>query len=193
MAVRDDWAPGEVLTSTDLNDTVNAKADSSALATWLVAKRTVSAASEILADNVFVADYEFYKFVLIGTASSDVSISGRLRTSAPADVSGANYRANTIDTGTTDTINATNGGTSFPLGALRTTNPSFYQWTLFRPNVAAHTGFIFDGADSFATVLTQRRAAGIHNVATAYAGFRIFPASGTITGDLYVYGMKLPV
>jgi hypothetical protein len=153
---------------------------------------TFSGASSVSLNSIFSSTYDNYKIVIETNASTGTYLNFRLRLSG-TDASGANY-----DWGF---YNVTDGGTPFALAGSGATSASvlrpsasFRSMTSFticnpaiaRPTVSSGTLSYNDGS----TKAVAGVMGHVHSLSTAYDGLTLFPASGTITGTVAVYGYK---
>ena len=211
MAIRpSDFAPGEVLTSSDLNDTFGSKLDYPAGgsdgdllakdgtdAEWvapdpggltLITSETFSAVSSVSVDGCFTSAYENYRIVLQGNGSvGTASIFMRLRASGTDDA-GTNYQRGVIlmtnvSGPTASFASATEAG----VGGIGDTVHSA-DILVTRPQKAAQSTIQaqnVNGTTGFQFVLFGNN----HTLSTAHDGFTIIAGSGTISGLVRVYGL----
>lgn len=136
-------------------------------------------------NNVFSADYKNYKVIIFGSSSVGTTFSMRYRT-AGSDNTTSNYdtQRNSI-AGTTSTSFRNLAADVLPLSL---------------GNEGAWTFFI-DISNPFETLSTfafSLMTAGVGNetsgsrfsATTSFDGFTFFPASGTITGTMSIWGYK---
>jgi hypothetical protein len=152
---------------------------------------TFTSSTSASINTCFSSTYDNYHIVIETTASTGAYLNLRLR-SGTTDASGSNYSwgLNVV----------TNGGTVFGLGGSGATSSNILRpattrntvaFTICSPNIARET--VWSGTLSYndgATVGVGGAMGGIHAVSTAYDGFTITAASGTITGKLSVYGWR---
>jgi len=69
------------------------------------------------------------------------------------------------------------------------TNQVLWSADIFAPALAVRTGFLSLGFRTSGE--TNWVGGGSHTQTVAYDGFDFFPASGTITGTIFVYGYKI--
>ena len=208
MAVKASWSAGDVLSAVDLTDTFAAKAPSASptftgtvtmtgatvvgLASGLtyITSATASAAATLSVNNCFTSTYDTYLVMWDGLGSADAYMSMRLRASA-SDNTAAAYNSQILTyQGTTATTARLTGQTTWTSMAGNTTaNTSAFIATLFRPALAVPT--------SVKSSTTYNTSGGwgsesilAHTASTAFDGFTLYPASGTITGIVRVYGYK---
>jgi hypothetical protein len=144
-------------------------------------------------NDVFDSTYTNYKILLNITTSTGLAVSFRFR-NAGSDISSSNYfwHAAKSDSQTTTygTAATANGGSSFAITA--TDIAAFVSGSLdvFSPAIA--TGKRIHG---FATYFTSDRSRGGQailgfNASAAYDGCTIFVPTGTITGNISIYGYE---
>jgi len=140
-------------------------------------------------DNVFSSTYKNYKVFLNVTNSTGAGLLYRYRV-AGADNTTSNYAYQRLILSNSSFNNVretaqTNGA----LGDTTTTNCN-WELTFFNP---------FETKLSYAYSNTAISASSpeIHlwnngfNATTSFTGFTLYPSSGTITGEILVYGMKV--
>lgn len=146
-----------------------------------------SAVSSQSVNDVFSSTYENY-FLL--TRITDMSIGDnvqiRMRASGSDDSTSNYHNLGLRITTTVDRI-ASYGQTSYRIGETGTKKGAF-QTVIYGPQLAALTQFNGLITNGFNNPMENGFQMGAHNVATAYTGFTIFPASGTMTGNVSVYG-----
>jgi hypothetical protein len=150
---------------------------------------TFAAASTASVNGVFTTLYKNYKVLINVSNSSQVTLSYNFRVSG-SDNGTANYSQQRLiaDSTSVSGVRAT-GQTSGLLGQLVLSDFSFFDCTMFQPFEATKTGLIVHN-DSFVGGAYITNLAGQFGAATSFDGFTIFPASGTITGTMSVYGYR---
>ena len=166
-----------------------------------VYKTTFSAASSVTASaNVLSSTYTNYRvLVVITAASASTSLLLRLRAGASDFTSATHYRAQYV-------VNATGGAAA----AGSTTDPGFvigqhfngtstygYSVDLYGPNTSnaykaaiAHSAS-WDGGGAAAGTYMQIASMRV-STSTQYDSFSLVPSSGTVTGEVQVYGYAKP-
>jgi hypothetical protein len=155
---------------------------------------TFSGTESISLNEVFSSTYDNYKLVCKITSSATiVDLSLRLRAST-TDNSSANYWfTSSLTTAGSTTYLFTSGtstaGTSFRLSPVGATYQSKHAIDILNPVSADQTGYLADaffwsGTSDYGRTVNG----GVMTVTTSYNGFTIYPASGTITGTIRVYG-----
>jgi len=153
-----------------------------------------SAASSISINGCFSAAYDHYLVMrnLLGSAGG-VSLDVRLRVSS-TDASGANYRTQGLSASDATIGGARyTGDTSFRnvLGYTEATSIGFSRLWISNPFAAVRTTAWSDHSVSVTGSLSLQSFVYEHDLATSYDGLSIIPASGTVTGSLYVYGLAV--
>jgi hypothetical protein len=152
----------------------------------LVAESSFSAVSSVSVDGCFTSDYDNYRVLLDVSGSADGEVLVRLR-SASSDYTTNNHVYQHV-TASNTTINgarvtaATGIAVVFSRSELSTCGFEVHGPALVRPTHFHSVGF-YD-----AEVPVLRNYSGYHPSAASYDGFTIYPASGTLTGSLSVYG-----
>jgi hypothetical protein len=152
---------------------------------WLVKTQTIgTAVSSVAVTGAFSSDYDNYKIIISGGASSAQSF---LTLQLGASTTGYYY----ANSGVTYAGAALVGGASnvgnFQAGSTFIGNGLQANVELQNPFLAKYTFIQSSGTGiTFATP-----SVGYHGVATSYTGFTISVTSGTITGGtIYVYGYR---
>lgn len=150
-----------------------------------VASQSFTAASAVSVNNCFTTAYDTYLVIVDSvTGSTTSALNLRLRTSGTDSSTGYYYGGNY-------------GTYAGATGGVGGSNQSSFKGNDFSSSVVtAATYVIADPAAVQHTVILSQRAnqdggatvAGTHQVSTAYDGFTLVPASGTVTGTVRVYG-----
>lgn len=159
----------------------------------LVASATASAVATVSINNCFTSTYDSYRIVLDLTSSVSDALNLRLR-AAGTDNSASTYNYQNFsasDTSVTGARSVTQ--TLARIGNVRgSANPVSMWIDIYGPALARATNYFHYAADnSSSTTPTMTFYNGLHSTASAFDGFTIFPASGTITtptNGIRVYG-----
>jgi hypothetical protein len=161
-------------------------------ATLTNAQITFSAASSININGCFTSSYDNYKISILFNGSADSSLQLRMRLSG-TDNSAATYG------GYCQVLSLGGGGliTEWSQAANNTSmricehspGKCYTNFDLMAPNIAQPT-FAANGAQYDSSNTGAGFWYGAHTTATAFDGFTIFPASGTITGTMRIYGYR---
>ena len=146
---------------------------------------TFTAQSSVSIDSVFTSVYDYYllNYALVGTVDNCLSL--RLRVGG-VDNSATNYDFQRDSTfAATASFSAQANQQQFNAGRS-TTDSGVGVINLYNPALAQHTQIVTNAGTSGQFT----RITGVHDVSTAYDGFTIFVASGTITGTIRIYGYK---
>ena len=185
MAVKT-FTTGEVLTASDTN-TYLANAG-----LVYVTTATFSGSTEVQINNCFSTTYDRYRIHLdfYGSASTYANLKMR--------VSGANATNNYYKTGFTTryntaavtVYNGTNEASLIPVAQYGTTSANSCGSTLeiIYPFSARNTQFQVLAYDPAA--IEQYNLYAIHAQALSYDGFAVIPQTGTITGNIRIYGYR---
>ena len=188
MAVKT-FTTGEVLTAADTN-TYLANGG-------LVYIGTVSysAAAAVNANSVFTSTYRNYRIVGSHTPSSGIaSFRMRLRASS-TDQTGANYQftsARLYTNNAQDASNAAQDYTQLANGGIA--NDLFcFAIDVFSPQINSSTVWTADCSNfESASAGVRWWAMGGYKANYQADGFTLYPTSGTWTGQLQVYGYRIP-
>lgn len=149
-----------------------------------------SASSTVSVNGVFSSSFDCYWILGSFDASvADANLTLRLRVSG-TDNSGTSYSYQSIYGNSTTIGGSRSTTTSFYTGNVTSSGPSNVRITLLRPALAQHTGIIVEGMQPYLGNAWSYYTMGNHQVTTAYDGFTFLPSSGTLTGNLRVYGMR---
>jgi hypothetical protein len=207
MAVRNDFAPGEVLRAEDVNDTFASKLDYPAggsdgdllakdgtAAEWiavpeagltLVNSDTFSAVSSVSVDNCFTTTYEFYRVLLTFTASTSTpNVSLRYRNGG-TDRTDSLY---TTDQNFGASSNKTDNQTSHP--TLFSISTEIQSSTLDIEGPAQARFTTLTGLSFRSVARTASFLGGVFRSTAVNDGFTLTVSVGTMTGSLNVYGYK---
>ena len=147
---------------------------------------TFSGASTVSPNGCFTSAYENYRIVFNGITSTNADLYFRLRAAA-SDQSGANYAQNSSLITTALTVSRASGQTSL---RLTQNNSGTYEYVLtadiFAPQLSSKTIVKGDGTQFFSNFLFG----GSYEANYQADGFTMFPNTGTMTGNLRIYGMK---
>lgn len=135
--------------------------------------------------NTFSSTYTDYLIKCNLTLSASTTLRFRMR-AAGSDATGSNYTTQYLY-GTGATVGAAN--TTEAMGYLAVVDASgrtTIDTVLYNPNLAANT---FNLSKFLTSALSVGFCGVSHGVATAYDSITILPGSGTITGDMAIYGL----
>ena len=153
--------------------------------TLITAQTIGTAVSSVPVNNVFSSTYDDYRITITGgTGSANDELLGMILGATTTGYYNA-YSGNSYNT--TGTFVANSNATSWTRVGGVFTDGLFGVCDLFSPNLAKRTNIT--GFHAFDTA--GRSYAGYLNNTTAYTGFTLTPASGTLTGGtIRVYGYK---
>ena len=184
MAIKT-FTTGEVLTAADTNTYLN----NGGLV--YITQSTFSAVASVSMNNCFSSTYDSYKITLQVFGSGATNCRLRLRVGG-VDATGSDYYDRGYYNQAGSVLALTNSATG--LGAFLTnydTNvgyPGRVSCDIHGPALAARTVFHTQWADSFSVLAGDTHST--HATGTAYDGFTLTAASGTITGTVRVYGYR---
>jgi hypothetical protein len=155
----------------------------------LIAETAFTGASSVSVNSCFTSTYTNYKLVLnVTTASNSIGLRMRASgTDSSASYYSVNYDMYSSNAAISQTVVQQNT-TSFLVAGDRSQTMA----EIFNPQLAQVTAFAVAGIQLEPTTpraqSTNSNYKGLHNVATAYDGFTIFPLTGTMTGTYTLYG-----
>ena len=145
--------------------------------------------SQAIPTASFSASYQNYRIVLdfTGTLNHDLNMRLRLTTT---DDSSSQYQRQELKSGTTSTISSrATSATSYRLGQYNGTDRANVLLDILNPFLARVTGINAFSVNGYASTTPDIViTGGGHNVATSFDGLNFIPSTGTITGNVSVYG-----
>jgi hypothetical protein len=169
------FASGDVLNASDMN----------AVGLWLVKTQTIgSAVSSVAVTGAFSSDYDNYKIIISGGASSAQSF---LTLQLGASTTGYYYANAGVTYAGAAFVGGASNGANFQAGSAFVANGLMANVELQNPFLAKYTFAQSSGMNTtFATP-----SVGYHGVATSYTGFTIAVLAGTMTGGtIKIYGYR---
>lgn len=155
-----------------------------------VANVSFSAVSSIAIDNVFTSAYTNYQvFYNVSSASATSNHSLSMRASGATNTTlNYTYGSVAILFGSSTVLGATQTGQTLWAEGSRSngSDSCSTQWTFFSPQLAQKTFVQAISADGSVT----RNTGMLFNATTQFDGFVVAPQSGTITGNIRVYGLR---
>jgi hypothetical protein len=155
----------------------------------IIAETAFTGAASVSVNNCFTSAYTNYKLILNVPTSSN-AVGFRLRASG-TDAS-TNYYAVNYDMYSHNTAISATAAQQATTYIFAGSDKTQTMGEIFNPQLAQVTGFSWQGV-SWEPVTpraqtTNTNYKGVHNAATAYDGFTIYPISGTFTGTYALYG-----
>jgi hypothetical protein len=152
-----------------------------------IASAAPSAVSSVSINNCFSATYQNYLIIFRLDRSAAGQLGARYRLSG-TDASGANYNSQIVFAAGTGAGGITNTGqtSATVLGDAGGGDANMGMFVVSNPAAAVPTYFTSNASYAGSTVALAGSA--YHSVSTAYDGITFFPAAGTITGTIRVYG-----
>jgi hypothetical protein len=155
-------------------------------------RQTFSAVSSYSLTSKFSATYDNYRIMLRITAKSvSGRIDARLRL-ATTDNSSNNYLASRIyelGSAVSGEGQTTTAVSSFQYFLERDTQSGFMSMDLYSPFQTEYTAYTAQSNYYYSAYGTHNQlSAGQMSVTTSYDGITFLPTSGTITGEVYLYG-----
>ncbi len=150
---------------------------------------TFSGVSSISLNGCFTSSYDNYKLVCeVTSASANADMQSRYRLNG-TDASANSYSTQYLLSSSTTVSGATVNTTYMDFGSVSTNTRYMMTLDFIRPfttgqHLAQSNIFYLSSSSNWVMRVSGHR----YDVATAYDSFSIFPASGTITGTLRIYG-----
>jgi hypothetical protein len=139
-------------------------------------------------NDVFSATYDNYRVLLnITSSSASPGITLRYRVSG-TDATGNDYHSQEISAASTTVSGERSSPQTFidRVAVSITTTGGIASMDIFNPFATEYTNLFSNYAFFDATAIRSR--AGQHRLANSYTGFTLISGSGTITGNVSVYG-----
>jgi len=143
-------------------------------------------------NNIFSATYTNYKIIgyakiASGTGNAFIKLRVSGVDSSASYYSLYNYVA--IDVSSVGTTKASNSASGIILGNF-STEDTFFQFDIIRPNAAALTGFTGSYSQRYGANFYVSTNGGVHDVSLAYDGLTLTCATN-LTGAFSVYGYQI--
>ena len=153
----------------------------------LVANVNFTSAADINIDNVFSSAYQNYVIKLSINTSAAVTLAMRLRDGS-GDSTGTNYQfsAMQIVTNVWASLDNSTGQNFWNIGYNSGSVPVSSTVNISNPNVAARTSYDYSGSYNQLGLF----GGGMQSATTQWTGFKVLVGSGTITGNVRVYGLR---
>ena len=175
MATPPDFTTGQTLSSNQMNS----------IGCWLVKTQTIgTAVSSVAVTGAFSADYDNYKIIVSGGASSAQAF---LSLQLGASTTQYYYANSGVSYAGAAFVGGASNAAFFQAGSAFIGNGLQAQIELQNPFAAKYTFSQSSGMNTtFATT-----SVGYHGVATSYTGFTLAVTSGTMTGGtIRIYGYR---
>jgi hypothetical protein len=186
MATPPVFTAGEVLTAAQMNS----------VGSWLVKSQTIgNGVSTVTVTDAFTSDYYAYRIVIsnVTMSSTPYTTSMYLKMHDGTNPVSTNYNYGIAR------VDLASGVVSGDRAQLGTSGIAIGQGTaslfgtafdVINPNLAAHTLFPNLGTPQ-SSVGYGGSGSGMHQAATAYTAFQIYPTVGTLTGGtINIYGYR---
>jgi hypothetical protein len=151
-----------------------------------VATSTFTAQSAVSINNCFTSTYKYYRVLVSFTASATNSFYMRLRAGG-TDNTTSNYnygwQYQNIGSGTSN-VGLANGSYFYLTDTVTGSLGHFYTLDIANPQTSDYT--MLNGNNIWGGYFLN--GGGYFNAGTSFDGLTIYPASGTITGTITVYG-----
>lgn len=148
-----------------------------------------SAVSSITVSNVFNATYDNYKITFSGISTANQDALMQMTANGTATTTGYYF----AQVGVINGSSASDGGganTSQWNMPYISTNSTDSEISLMSPYLSRHTKLYGDWMYNLPTDIIYRRMGAYLANTTSYDGFKITVASGTITGNIRIYGFR---
>jgi hypothetical protein len=155
----------------------------------LINTTSFSAVSSQSINDVFSTTYQNYRILLTGNSTTNLDMQIRLRVGGSDNSTASSYVSQYIQANST-TVTATRATNNFlGIGIFSDANKCLIDMTLCYPFTATPTQFSGISASGEFNAI-WRQTTGTHNQSTSYTGFTLFPSTGTMTGEISVYGFN---
>jgi hypothetical protein len=154
----------------------------------LVAQSTFTTQSQILFDNIFTTEFDAYQIFVSAVSSTTAGLGYQFRKSG-SNISTTTYNHQFIDfQGGASFFQQQLSQTSAPSGNVRTSGRAMDQISIMNPmNASIATNYQISHFDN---VYSCGWVFGQNTTTDSFDGLRVFIATGTITGNVSIYGMR---
>lgn len=154
----------------------------------LITSQSFSAASAVNVNNCFTSTYDNYLVELNVTSTSATAVFIYLRMRASGSDAATAYYWSQVYTSWNTTVAGTGASNAaqWAVNYVTTAGPVGSVINIQSPNLAQRTMLHGTGSSDAAPTISS----GYHNTASQYDGFSVYPASGTFTGTIRVYGYR---
>jgi hypothetical protein len=171
-----------------LQTQINTKANSDSLGLVKIVDQSFTSASAVSVNNCFSSNHTNYRLVITGIGSAGGYWHLRFRQNGTDDTQNL-YWIQEINASSTSVGAARSQLTFGWFGGATGANGNGMSTDIFRPFVAVPTAWtshvVYPQNNAYMLLFSGR-----HDVSTSYDGITITPNSGTITGNLKVYGYR---
>jgi len=157
---------------------------------------TTGTVGSVSVNSVFSSTYLNYKIMLNVDTTNSTTTQMQMVMRASSSDTASNYIGvrQFANVGGSNVTHASSTGTAeWYIGDISSTNPnrSSADITLFKPNLAAPTNFVSNGAGSYDADWYLQQCYGVQTDSTQFDGFTILPINGshTFVATYRVYGM----
>jgi hypothetical protein len=142
------------------------------------------------ASPLFTSAYKNYKIVISGkgSAATTVALNIRMRANTTDDSTNNYYFWQTYRTQASGATDYSATLTGFLVGTVSGSLRTYAEVDISYPQVADYTTMTGQAIGVGSTTSEFSNVAGYKNVTTQFNGMTIYPASGTITGEVSIYG-----
>jgi hypothetical protein len=156
-----------------------------------IAGSTFSAVSSVSFNDLFSATYDNYiMWARVAGSTTLTPFLYRMRSSGSDDTT-SNYDSQifTSSSSTNSGSRATNA-TSGRIAAVKGSDWSGMQANIYAPFLAVPTIMTSESITAAVSSVTLENNCNSHDVSSSFDGITFFPNSGTITGEIRIYGIK---
>jgi hypothetical protein len=146
--------------------------------------------SAINVDNCFSATYRNYKVVITGLGSTTNNLHFRLRVGGVDNSTANSYQSQNLNSQSTTNVGSRTTTTFGLIGAMGSSQNSLITLELSDPAQATATAFLSHSHFTVSGNAALDLGAGFHNQTIVYDGITIFPAAGTFTARVQIFGYK---
>ena len=152
---------------------------------------TFSGASTVSLNGVFSSAYKNYQIIIgdFNSSNNAVAMRMRLRTAGADNSSASYYQSGTSAASASPVGYVASGITNFLIGDSATAKFYSLSATITNPFLATETNGVFN-LSGYSNAVTWIGGNLLNNGTNSFDGVSIFPASGTISGTIQVYGLR---
>jgi hypothetical protein len=188
LPLKTTYADGDVFSASDVNDITGTINQQLPPGLAFIKGSSFSAVSSHSVNDCFSSTYQNYKVIVNITTSSQVVLQYRLRVSG-ADDSSSNYTNQYLVADSSTVVAGRSTNTTGDLGQMSGGSESYFDVSVYYPNQSNMTGVFTINGSKAGNAYTRIQQSNF-GPGTVFTGFTLIPTSGTITGNVRVYGLR---
>jgi hypothetical protein len=156
----------------------------------LLRRISFSTQAEILLDGIFTTEFDSYEIYLSFVTSASVANTLLQFRKAGSNITTSTYTTQSIDGQGAGLVASSTTTTNVYIGNVRSSpGRGAHRISILNPaNASTQTNYFSNGFDNFGGAVISN---GQNTTVDGFDGLKIFPSTGTITGIVSVYGMRI--